>query len=116
MREVIGGKSPISVHGAQVLDLQLNERRSQLSIVPQIVGKGVGLELEAAAEDVHEELDDIVGGAEDVAEEEEADDDGVLGVEAKIGVEGVVVYEDREEGKDVEEVSLVGGLIQWCEE
>lgn len=62
-------------------------------------------------EDVYEEFDDIVGGVEDVVEEEEVDDDGVLGVEVKIGVEGVVVYEDGEEGKDVEEVSLVGGLI-----
>ena len=65
-----------------------------------------GLELELPAEDVNELVDDGVLGREHVGEEDEADDDGEVVVEAKGLVEGVVVDEDGEEGEDVEEVEL----------
>ena len=65
-----------------------------------------GLELELSAENVHEQIDDGVGGRQHVGEEDEADDDGEVVVEAKGFVEGAVVDEDGEEGEDVEEVEL----------
>lgn len=99
---------PVSVHGAEILDVQLDERCGQLSAHTQVVGELVSLELESARDDVQEELDDGVHWREGIGEEEEADDDGVLVVEAKGSIEGAVVDEDREEAKDVEEMSLEG--------
>jgi len=103
---VIRGIHPVGVHGAQVLDLELDERSRKVGLVSQTVGEGVGLELVAAAEDVHEQLDDGFGGGQDVRKEEEADDDGALEGEAEGGVEGGVVDEDGEEREDVDEVDL----------
>jgi hypothetical protein len=41
------------------------------------------LKFEFAAEDIHQELDDEIHGAQCVGEEHESDDDGVLFVESK---------------------------------
>jgi len=109
---VVARIHPVGLHGAQVLNLELDERAGQLGLVAEVVGEGVGLELEAAGEDVHEELDDRIHGREDVGEEDEADNDGVLGQETKVGVEGVVVDEDGEEGEDVKEVDLSRAAIK----
>jgi hypothetical protein len=106
MGEVVGGKCPVSVHGAEVLDLELDQRASQIGAVSKVLSKGVGLKLVATAEDVHQELDDGVHGAEDIREEEEPNDDGMLLVEAKVGIERVVVDKDREQREDVEKVDL----------
>lgn len=106
--EVIARVHPVSVHGAEVLNVQLDERCGQLSAHTQVVGELVSLELKGAGDDVQEELDDGVHWREGIREEEEADDDGVLIVEAKGSIEGAVVDEDREEAKDVEEMSLEG--------
>ena len=97
---------PVRVHGTQILHLQLNQTFRQFLLKPQVEGEAVRFELEFAGQDVHEELDDGVHGREGVGEENEADDDGALGVEAERGVERAVVDEDGEEGEDVEHVEL----------
>ena len=106
MREVIGGEHRVSIHSAEVLDLELDQRTGELGVVTKLVGELVGLELEFAAENVHAQLDEGIGGAKNVREEKESNDDGMHSVEAKVGIEGVVVDEDGEEGEDGEEVGL----------
>lgn len=117
--EVIARVHPVSVHGAEILNVQLDERCGQLSAHTQVVGELVSLELKGARDDVQEELDDGVHWREGIREEKEADDDGVLVVEAKRRIEGAVVDEDREEAKDVEEMGLeavlamlFGGIVR----
>ena len=105
MRVVVRRENGVSVHGAQVLDLQADERAGEGVAVAEADGEGVGLELVGAGEDVHEELDDGVEGRQEVGEEDEADDDGLRG-EGKGVVERGVVDEDGEEGEDVDEVEL----------
>lgn len=83
VREVVARVHPVSIHGAEILNVQLDERSGQLSAHTQVVGELVSLELEGAGDDVQEELDDSVHWREGIGEEEEADDDGVLVVEAK---------------------------------
>ena len=112
--EVVRSVHPVGVHGAQVLDLQLDERLSQLTAVSEFLRELVGLELVAPGEDVHQQLDHGVHGGEGVGEEDEADDDGHFGVEAEGAVEGLVVDEDGEEGEDVEEVDLRGRIVNMC--
>ena len=108
--EVVRGVHPVCVHGAQVLDLELDEGLCELGAVAELLRELVGLELVAPGEDVHQQLDHGVHGGEGVGEEDEADDDGHFGVEAEGAVEGFVVDEDGEEGEDVEEVDL-GGIV-----
>ncbi len=107
MRKVVAGEGPVGIHSAQILDLELDERTSELGVVSEAVGKSVGLKLITTAQDVHEQLDNRVHGAKNVREEKEAHDDGMLLGEAKVGKERVVVDEDREEREDVEEVDLI---------
>lgn len=64
------------------------------------------LEFEFPAQDVHQQLHYRVHRRERVGEEDESNDDGELPVETKGLVEGAVVDEDGEEGKDVECVEL----------
>ena len=68
-------------------------------------GEGVSLKLVFAGEDIHEELDNGVERGEEVGEEDEADDNGLLG-EGEGVIQGGVVDEDREESEDVDEVEL----------
>lgn len=103
---MVRGVHPVGVHGAQVLDLQLDERLCEFGAVAEFLRELVGLELVAPGEDVHQQLDHGVHGREGIGEEDEADDYGHLGVEAEGFVEGLVVDEDGEEGEDVEEVDL----------
>jgi hypothetical protein len=100
--EVVVCVHPVGVHAAEVLDVQLEEGGRELEAHAEVAGEGVGLELELAGDDVHEELDDGVHGGEGVGEEEEPDDDGALRGETKGGVEGAIVDEDGEEAEDVE--------------
>lgn len=97
---------PIRIHGAQILNLKLDERLGELGAVAELLRELIGLELVAPGEDVHEQLDDCVHGREGVGEEDEADDDGKLFVEAESLVEGFVVDEDREECEDIKEMDL----------
>lgn len=94
MRKVIAGEHPVSVHGAEVLDLKLNKRLGQLRLVAKVACKGVSLELELAAEDVHQKLDQCVHGAQNVREEDEANNDGMFRDETKVPVQRAVVDED----------------------
>ena len=103
---MVGGEQPVSIHSAEVLDLELDQGAGKLGVVTELVGELVGLELELAAENVHAELDEGVGGAKDIREAEESNDDGMHRVEAKVRIQGVVVDEDGEEGEDGEEVGL----------
>ncbi len=106
MREVVARIHPIGIHRAQVLDLELDQRPSQLSLVSQALREIVRLELVSTGKDIHQELDDGVHWSEGIREENEADDDWELLVEAERLVERLVVDEDREEGEDVEEMCL----------
>lgn len=106
VREMITGKRPVGIHGAQVLNLELDQRAGEFVIVPKLVGKGIGLELELAAQDVEEKLDNQIGGAKDIREQKEPDDDGLLGSETESGIQRLVVDKRREERKDVEKVQL----------
>lgn len=106
MAEVVCSVHPVRIHGAQVLDLELDEGLCELGAVAELLRELVGLELVAPREDVHQQLDHGVHGRQGVGEEDEADDDGHFGVEAEGAVEGLVVDEDGKEGEDVEEVDL----------
>ena len=106
MREVVARVHPISIHGTQVLDLELNQGAGEFGGVSKILRKLIGLEFVLSAEDVHQELDDCVHWCESVREEDEPDYDWEFVVEAEGLVEGFVVDEDREEGEDVEEMRL----------
>jgi len=106
VREMVACIHPIRIHGAQVLDLELDQRAGQFLLVSQLLCELIGLELIAAAENVHEKLDDSVHWCECVGEEDESDDDGEFLVESEGLVEGCVVDEYREKGEDVEEMRL----------
>lgn len=97
---------PISVHRAQILDLQLDQRAGQLCRISQLLCEFIGLEFVSSAEDVHQQLDYCIHRGKSVGEENEADYDGELFVETEGFVEGSVVDEYREEGEDVEEMGL----------
>lgn len=114
--EVVGGVDPVGIHGAEVLDVQLDEGAGEREAHAETLGEGVGLELELAREHVHEQLDDGVHGRQGVGEEDEADDDGVRVVEAERGVQRPVVDEDGEQAEDVKQVGLkqlAGVLEGW---
>jgi hypothetical protein len=106
MREVVACIHPVGIHGAKVLDLQLDQGASKLRRVTQLESELVSLELIPSAEDVHEKFDDCVHGRKSVGKEDETDYDGELLVEAERFVERTIVNEDGEEGKYVEEVRL----------
>jgi hypothetical protein len=106
VREVVAGINPIGVHGAKVLDLELEERAGKLLGVTKLLSEGIGLELELAADDVHKQVDDKIHRSKSIREENETNDDGVLLEETERGVQRVVVDENREEEEDVESVSL----------
>lgn len=106
MREVVAGKHPVGIHGAEVLDLQLDQRLGQIRAVAQLARKSIGLELVATAENVHAQLDEDIHGRENIREQDETHNDGAHGLEAKVGVQRLVVDEDGEEREDVEEVEL----------
>jgi hypothetical protein len=111
--KVVACIHPVGIHGAQILDLQLDQRTSQLGRVSQFVCEFIGLELIATAQDVHQELDDGIHWCKGVGEENESDYDREFLVEAKGFVKGSVVDEYREEGEDVEEMGLKE-LIKAC--
>ena len=110
MAVVVAGVHPVRVHCRQILDLKLDQTLGEVLREAEIHSELVGLELKLAGEDVHEEFDDGVHGGESVGEEDEADDDGVLIVEAEGVVKRGIVDEDGEKGEDVEDVELEG---QW---
>src|SRR5688572_4622995 len=104
VREVVSSIHPISIHGAKILHMKLDERAGKLETHAETLGESIGLKLEFAREDVHEELDDRIHGRQGVGEEDEANDDGVCVVETKRGVEGLVVDEDGKETEDVKKM------------
>jgi hypothetical protein len=109
VREVVTCIHPVRIHGAQVLDLQLNQRACQFGRVTQFLGEFVGLEFITTAEDIHQKLDDSVHWCKSIREEDEADYDGEFIVETEGLVQGFVVDEDRKQGEDVEEMYLNKG-------
>lgn len=70
------------------------------------------LELEFPAQNVHQQLHYRIHRRERVREEYESNDDGKFPMKTKGLVEGAVVDEDGEEGKDVECVEL-GYVRDW---
>lgn len=107
MREVVACVDGVGVKAAQVLSVQLEKRSGELGGVSEVHGELVGLELVLAGDHVHEQLNDSVHGGEGVVEEEESNNDGALDVETKGRVQRGVIDKDREEGEDVEQMSLV---------
>ena len=108
MGEVVAGIHPVGIHSAKVLDLELDKRGGKLGLVAELAREAISLELEAAAHNIHQELNHGIHGREDIGEEDEADNDGVLLHEAEISIQRGVVDENREEGEDVENVNLLG--------
>jgi len=106
VREVVAGVHPIGVHGAKVLDLELEKRTSKLLGITKLLSEGIGLELELAADDMHKQVDDEIHRSKSVREEDETNDDRVLLEETERGVQRVVVDENREEEEDVESMGL----------
>ena len=41
MRVVVAGEHPIRIHGAEILDLKLDERRREFSGIAKLVGEGI---------------------------------------------------------------------------
>ena len=78
MRVCIRTIHPIGIHRAQVLNLQLNKTARQLATVPQPRPKRIRLVLELPAQDIHKKPDDGVDGREDLIEQHEPDDDGLV--------------------------------------
>lgn len=64
------------------------------------------MELVLSAQDVHQKLDNCVHWRKSIREEDEPNDDWELVMESEGLVEGLVVDEDGEEGKNVEEMGL----------
>lgn len=106
VREMVACEHPISIHGAEVLDLKLDQRLGKIFGVSEISRKSIGLELVTTAENVHAQLDEDIHRREDIGEQDEANNNGLHGLEAKVCVQRPVVDEDREERKDVEEMEL----------
>lgn len=106
VREVVAGVHPIGVHGAKVLDLELEKRASKLLGITKLLSEGIGLELELAADDMHKQVDDEIHRSKSIREEDETNDDRVLLEETERGVQRVVVDENREEEEDVESMGL----------
>ena len=99
--EVVASIHPIGIHGAEVLDLELEEGAGKQHGVAELLRERIGFELKLAGDDVHAKLDDQIHGGEGIGEEEETNNDGVFGEETEGRVERVVVDENREESEDV---------------
>lgn len=103
---MVAGVHPVGIHGAEVLNLKLEQGAGELLGIAELLSEGISLELKLAAEDIHAKLNNKIHGRKCVREKNEANDDGVLGKESKGRVERVVVDEDREKSEDVKQVSL----------
>lgn len=106
MSVVVRRVHPISIHGGQVLDLELDQAGREELRVAETDGKLIGLVLERAGDDVHQELDDGVEGLEKVVEEDEANEDGLDTLKAEGLVKAGIADKEGEESKDVEHVEL----------
>lgn len=104
---MVAGIHPIGVHGAQILNLKLEKGTGELLGEAESLGESIGLELKLARKNVHGKLNDKIHGGQGVGEENEANDDGVLSQETESRIQRVVVDEDGEESKDVEEMGLI---------
>lgn len=112
MREVVAGEHRVGIHSAQVLDLKLDERFGEIRRVPKVTRKSVSLELVSTAQNVHAQLDENVHRGQNIGEEDEANNDGLHGVESKVGIQRLVVDEHGEQREDVEEVELVPSALE----
>jgi hypothetical protein len=118
MRVVIASIHPISVHGAQILDLQLYQRFGKVGGVAKLHSERIYLQasgslssresreihtsfkLKLSAQDIHQQLNDRVHWCKCVREKDEPYYDRILFVET----EGLI------EGADVEHVELFQAL------
>jgi hypothetical protein len=98
---------PIGIHSAQILDLELDQRASKLCRVSKLLCEFISLELVASAENVHQQFDNCIHWCKSIREEDKADYYGELIVKPKGLVKRLIVNENGEEGKNVEEVGLV---------
>jgi hypothetical protein len=98
---VVASKHPVRVHGAQVLDLQFEERFGQKFGIAELGSKGIYecesasvsnnlnisihtcFEFKFAAENIHQQFDKSVHGRQGVREQEKADHDRLFVVESK---------------------------------
>ena len=87
VRKVVVCVHPIRVHRTQVLYLQLDKTLGKLCLVSELLCKGIGLEFVFTAQYVHKQLNENIHRSEDIGKEDEADNDGVLLMEAKRFIE-----------------------------
>lgn len=106
MSEMVRRVQVISIHSAQVLNLELNQALSEILLVSQTSGKRISFVLEFSGHDVHQELQDSVNGSQDIAKDEESDDGRHALLEAEGLEQRPVVDEQREHDKDSERVEL----------
>lgn len=130
MRQVVARVHPVSVHAAEILDLQLDQGAGKVFGVAELHGKFIwhifsvvhrlelelrtSLEFKFSTHNVHQQLHHRVHGCEGVGKEDEANDDGELLVEAERLVERTVVDKDGEEGEDVKCVELKSQEMVCC--
>lgn len=129
MGVVVAGINWIGVHSAQILDLKLQERGSELVGVTKFLGKFIcetllvqlsvyvidrtehtGLKFELPAKDVHEKLHNSIHRSQGVGEEQETNHDRLFLDKSEGLVQRLVVNKDREESEDVEHVGL-GSIV-----
>lgn len=103
---MVAGVQPVCIHGAQILDLELDEGLGELGLEAEGHSERVGFEFVVPREDIHEEFHDGVHWRKGVGEEDEANNDGPDVVEAERVVKRCIVDEDAEKGEDVECMEL----------
>ena len=96
MGVVTGGEEPVVDGEAEVVVVQLDQRRPQLRRVTQGRGKGVGLELEPSRERRHGKVEDGVVGGRDEPDDHEPDEHRTRVWEAERRVERLQVVEISE--------------------
>lgn len=109
MRVMVRRVSPIRVHGAEVLDLELNQALRQILGVTMLGRKLVRFVLKLTRHDAHEQFNNRVERGEDIRKQDESDDDGLLSVETERLVQGAVVDEDGKDSEEPESMSLGSG-------
>jgi hypothetical protein len=115
VREVVAGIHPVCIHGAQILNLKLDQGAGKFGGVTKVLRKFIGFEFVFSAEDVHQELDNSVHWGKSIGKEDEADDNWKFVVETEGLVEGSVVDKYGEERENVEEMRLcVVSLPRFC--
>lgn len=107
-----GGIEPVVDWEAEIVPVQLDQRTSQERCMMHATCKGVSLELEAPAQDGHQEVNKSVVGRKYVHEDQHQPNENGLGViETKCPVRSVIRIEQREDHETKEQVHLANDEI-----